>query len=263
MEAQIYELLGVKPERSSGRLNGEFNVTSVEELGHPRIDVVLVPSGLYRDTFPFQLELLDNAVRTVADLNETNETNYVRANSLVIEDAMLELGYNESIAHYISRARIFTEAEGTYGTGLTSAVEASDTWDNSSELADLFISRMSNVYGAEVWGDNYEDVFKLNLVDVDAAIHSDSTNLYGIMDNDDYYQYFGGLGLAVRSLGGDLSMYIADFTSVDNPEVITLSEAFSKELNARYLNPSWLTGMMEYDYAGAREMMKAVEYMWG
>ena len=263
MEAQIYELLGVKPERSSGRLNGEFNVTSVEELGHPRIDVVLVPSGLYRDTFPFQLELLDNAVRTVADLNETNETNYVRANSLVIEDAMLELGYNESIAHYISRARIFTEAEGTYGTGLTSAVEASDTWDNSSELADLFISRMSNVYGAEVWGDNYEDVFKLNLVDVDAAIHSDSTNLYGIMDNDDYYQYFGGLGLAVRSLGGDLSMYIADFTSVDNPEVITLSEAFSKELNARYLNPSWLTGMMDYDYAGAREMMKAVEYMWG
>ena len=263
MEAQIYELLGVKPLRTSGRLNGNFEVISVEDLGHPRIDVLLEPSGLYRDTFPFQLELLDNAVRTVADLNETNETNYVRMNSLAIEDAMLELGYNETIAHYISRSRIFTEAEGTYGTGVPEAVEASDTWENSSEVADLFISRMSYVYGADVWGDNYVDVFKLNLVNVDAAIHSDTTNLYGLIDIDDYYQYLGGLGLAIRSLGGDASLYIADLTSVDNPEIVTLGEAFSKELSARYLNPNWITGMMEFDYAGAREMMKTVEYMWG
>nr|WP_321497858.1 cobaltochelatase subunit CobN [uncultured Methanolobus sp.] len=263
MEAQIYELLGVKPERSSGRLTGAFNVTPVSELGHPRIDVVIVPSGLYRDTFPFQLELLDNAVRAVADLDEANETNYVRANSLVIEDAMLELGYNETVAHYISRSRIFSEAEGTYGTGVSSAAEASDTWENSTELADLFISRMSNIYGADVWGDNYEDVFMLNLVGVDVAMHSDSSNLYGLIDNDDVYQYLGGLGLAIRSLGGDVSLFIADFTSVDNPEIITLEEAFSKELTARYLNPNWVTGMMEFDYAGARELMKTVEYMWG
>jgi len=264
MEAQIYELLGVKPVRSSGRLTGEFNVTPIEELGHPRIDVLLIPSGLYRDTFPFQLELMDNAVRAVADLNETNETNYVRMNSLKIESAMLESGYNESVAHYISRSRIFSEATGTYGTGVVEAVEASDTWENTSEIADLFISRMSNIYGADVWGVNYEDVFKLNLADVNAAIHSDTSNLYGLMDNDDYYQYLGGLGLAVKTVSGVApSLFIADFTSVDNPEIITLGEAFSKELAARYLNPEWLNGMMEYDYAGAREMMKAVEYMWG
>ncbi|WP_440946045.1 cobaltochelatase subunit CobN [Methanosarcina sp. T3] len=263
MEAQIYELLGVKLNRTSGRITG-FEVIPEEEMTHPRIDVLLVPSGLYRDTFPYQLELMDNAVRMVADLNETNETNYVRMNSLMIESAMLESGYNESVAHYISRSRIFSEAEGTYGTGVTEAVEASDTWENTSEIADLFISRMSNVYGADVWGDNYEDVFKLNLMEVDTAIHSDTSNLYGLMDNDDYYQYLGGLGLAVKTLSGVApSMFVADFTSVDNPEIITLGEAFSKELTARYLNPNWLNGMMEYDYAGAREMMKAVEYMWG
>ncbi len=263
MEAQIYELLGVKLNRTSGRITG-FEVIPEEEMTHPRIDVLLVPSGLYRDTFPYQLELMDTAVRMVADLNETNETNYVRMNSLKIEAAMLESGYNESVAHYISRSRIFSEATGTYGTGVTEAVEASDTWENTSEVADLFISRMSNVYGADVWGDNYEDVFKLNLIEVDAAIHSDTSNLYGLMDNDDYYQYLGGLGLAVKTLSGVApSMFVADFTSVDNPEIITLGEAFSQELTARYLNPNWLNGMMEYDYAGAREMMKAVEYMWG
>ncbi|WP_370574528.1 cobaltochelatase subunit CobN [Methanomethylovorans sp.] len=263
MEAQIYALLGVELERTSGRITG-FKVIPQEEMTHPRIDVLLTTSGLYRDTFPYQIELMDTAVRMVAELNETNETNYVRWNSLAIEDAMLASGYNESVAHNVSMSRIFSEATGTYGTGVSEAVEASNTWENSSEVADLYISRMSNVYGKDVWGVNYEDVFELNLGGVDAAIHSDTSNLYGLIDNDDYYSYFGALGLAVKSITGEFpSMYISDLTSVDNPEIITLSEAFSAELTARYLNPNWITGMMEYDYAGAREMMKTVEYMWG
>ncbi|MFA0822067.1 MAG: cobaltochelatase subunit CobN [Methanomethylovorans sp.] len=263
MEAEIYALLGVKLERTSGRITG-FTVIPQEEMTHPRIDVLMTTSGLYRDTFPYQIELMDKAVRMVAQLNETNETNYVRWNSLAIKDAMLASGYNESVAHNISMSRVFSEATGTYGTGVTEAVEASDTWENSSEVADLYISRMSNVYGEDVWGVNYEDVFELNLGNVDSAIHSDTSNLYGLIDNDDYYSYFGALGLAVKSISGESpSMYIADLTSVDNPEIITLGEAFSAELTARYLNPNWITGMMEYDYAGAREIMKTVEYMWG
>ncbi|AGB48827.1 Mg chelatase, cobalamin biosynthesis protein CobN [Methanomethylovorans hollandica DSM 15978] len=263
MEAQIYALLGVELERTSGRITG-FKVIPQEEMTHPRIDVLITTSGLYRDTFPYQIELMDTAVRMVAELNETNETNYVRWNSLAIEDTMLAGGYNESVAHNVSMSRVFSEATGTYGTGVSEAVEASDTWENSSEVADLYISRMSNVYGKDVWGVNYEDVFELNLGGVDSAIHSDTSNLYGLIDNDDYYSYFGALGLAVKSIVGESpSMYISDLTSVDNPEIITLSEAFSAELTARYLNPNWITGMMEYDYAGAREMMKTMEYMWG
>jgi cobaltochelatase CobN len=264
MEAQIYELLGVKPERSSGRLNGDFNVTPLDELGHPRIDVVIIPSGLYRDTFPFQLELLDNAVRTVADRSWEGEDNYVYTNSVAIEDAMLELGYNETIAHYISRSRIFSEAEGTYGTGVSSAIEASDSWDNVTEVGDLFISRMSNIYGADVWGMNYEDVFKLNLVSLDAAIHSDSSNLYALMDNDDVFQYLGGLDLAYLSLTGNwLSLYIADYTDVDNLEIVDFSEAISKELSARYLNPRWWSAALEHGYAGAREISNVLAYIQG
>jgi cobaltochelatase CobN len=263
MEAEIYALLGVELERSSGRVTG-FSVIPQENMTHPRIDVLIVPSGLYRDTFPYQIELMDTAVRMVAELNETNETNYVRWNSLKIEDAMLESGYNESVAHNISMSRIFSEAPGTYGTGMSEAVEASDTWDDESELAALFISRMSNIYGLDEWGVNYEDVFTLNLEGVDTAMHSDTSNLYGLIDNDDYYSYMGGLALAVRSLTGETpDMYISDLTSVDNPEIITLTEAFRTELRSRYLNSNWITGMMEFDYAGAREMMKFVEYMWG
>ncbi|MEA1984823.1 MAG: cobaltochelatase subunit CobN [Euryarchaeota archaeon] len=263
MEAQIYSLLGVEPVRSLGRLTG-FEVIPTANMNHPRIDVVITPSGLYRDTFPYQLELIDEAVRTVAALNETNETNYVRWNSLKMEDVLLASGYNNTTAQAISQSRIFTESPGSYGTGLPGVVTASETWDSEDKIADLYMARMSNIYGQDMWGESYEDVFRLNLMDVDAAVHSDTSNLYGLIDNDDFYQYLGGLGLAVRSLTGENpEMYVADLTSVDDPGIITLNEAFRKELRARNFNPKWISGMMEYDYAGAREIMKFTENLWG
>ncbi len=263
VEAQIYAMLGVKPIRSSGRLTG-FTVIPQEQMTHPRIDVVLVPSGLYRDTFPYQLELMDTAIRQIAVLDESNETNFVRYNYLKIERDLLEKGYNESTARYISQSRIFSEAPGAYGTGMSEAAAASDTWDNDTKLANLFISRMSNIYGKDVWGDNFKDVFIMNMAEVDAAVHSDSSNLYGLIDNDDYFSYLGGIALTVRSLTGvNPDMYVTDLKNVANPRVITLNDAFRNELRARYLNPKWVSGMMEFDYAGAREMMKFVEYMWG
>ncbi len=263
MEAQVHSLLGVKPTRSSGRITG-FEIIPQENMTHPRIDVLLLPSGLYRDTFPYQLELMDEAIRMVAELDESNETNYARYNSLRMYGNLTAAGYNETTARYLSRARVFSDPPGAYGTGLPNAVTASETWDNESELADLFIARMGNVYGQDVWGENYEDVFRQNLVDVDVGVHSDSSNLFGVIDNDDYYQYLGGLALAVRSLTGETpDLYVADLTIADNPQMTTLEEAFRKEFRSRYWNPKWIDGMMEHDYGGAREFAKFTEHTWG
>ncbi|HJH32703.1 MAG TPA: cobaltochelatase subunit CobN [Methanosarcinaceae archaeon] len=263
MEAQVYSLLGVEPVRSRGRVTG-FEVIPQENMNHPRIDVVITPSGLYRDTFPYQIELIDEAVRTVAALNEVNETNYVKWNSLKMEGTLIASGYNNTTAQVFSRFRIFSESPGSYGTGLPGAVTASETWDSDDKLADLYMSRMSNIYGQDMWGESYEDVFRMNLRDVDAAIHSDSSNLFGVVDNDDFYQYLGGIGLAVRSLTGENpEMYVANLERADNPRIITLNEAFRTEMRARYFNPKWASGMMEYDYAGAREFAKFTENMWG
>jgi cobaltochelatase CobN len=268
MEAQIHSLLGVRPVRNNGVITG-FTVIPPEEMNHPRIDVLVQSSGMYRDTFPYQLELIDTAIRTVAELNETNETNYVRWNSLKMEDELLASGYNNTTAEYLSRCRVFSEAIGDYGNGMSDAIAASDTWENETKLADLFISKTSYVYGQDLsgnglWGENYEDLLTMNLLDIDAAVHSDSTNLFGIIDGDDYYGYLGGVGLTVRALTGTTpEMYIASLESVDDPQIISLQEALRTELRARYFNPKWINGMMEADYAGARQMMKFTEYIWG
>ncbi|WP_321430235.1 cobaltochelatase subunit CobN [uncultured Methanolobus sp.] len=115
-----------------------------------------------------------------------------------------------------------------------------------------------------MWGESYEDLFKLNLMDVDAAIHSDSSNLFGLLDGDGYYGYLGSIGLTIRALTGETpELYIANQENLDGLEIMTLTEALRTELRARDFNPAWITGMMEGDYAGARQMVKMVEYLWG
>jgi len=263
-EAQIYGLLGVRPIRSWGRIV-DFEVIPLEELGRPRIDVVLTPSGLYRDTFPNHIELFDQAIRAVAELDEPLEMNHVLARSEEIRESLLEIGYDNETAQFLSRSRIFIDAPGTYGGGgIAEVVDASHTWENESKVADRYISGQGYVYGGGLWGEPNEDLFCLNLETVDAAVHSDSSNLYGLMDNDDMFQYFGAMALAVRDLSGETpEMYISDLRSVGDVEMKSLEGSYRLELRARYFNPKWIEGMMEYDYAGAREMDHFVEYMWG
>ena len=50
------------------------------ELDRPRVDVTLRVSGLFRDAFPTQIDLLDSAVRAVAALDEPDDANPLAAN---------------------------------------------------------------------------------------------------------------------------------------------------------------------------------------
>ena len=81
MESEILALLGVKVEYDSYNRPTKLSLIPSEELGRPRIDVLIVPSGIYRDTFPIQMALLDKAIRMAAEANDTAYTNYVKENS--------------------------------------------------------------------------------------------------------------------------------------------------------------------------------------
>jgi len=261
-ESEALYLLGVKPVWSRGKVKGVELIPSAE-LGRPRIDVLFTVSGLYRDTYPDKIELLDKAVRLAAGVEEY--PNYVRENSEALYNVMLEKGYDEETAKSLSMARIFSAAPGAYGTGMSSAIGSSSTWDDTSKLVDLYLNKMCYVYGSDGWGEPNRDLFRENLGKVEAAVHSRSSNIYGVLDNDDCFQYFGALSLAIRTISGqNPEMYITDLRSVDNPRTTTLSEFIMTELNARYFNPKWIEGMMEHGYAGARYMdKKFLENLWG
>ncbi len=80
--AEVLALLGVRPvwDDASRRVVGMTPI-SPSELGRPRIDVTVRISGFFRDAFPHVVTMLDDAVRLVADLDESDDENYVRAHA--------------------------------------------------------------------------------------------------------------------------------------------------------------------------------------
>jgi cobaltochelatase CobN len=207
-------------------------------------------------------------------------TNYVRENTNNIYDSLNATLQNETASMNIALLRIFGPEDGSYGTGMANAVSASDTWENNTELADLYMDRMSNAYGEYVWGESMkeiasqwdvaddsidnEEVFEDNLEDVGAIVHSRSSNTYGAMDTDDFFQYFGGLNLVVSEASVMTpETYVMNLQNPDAEKIETLSTYLSREIVTRYLNPGWIEGMQQHGFEGAGMMGGFIENLWG
>lgn len=261
--AMIMRLAGLEPEwDKSGRVTGVV-VTPLEELGRPRIDVVVTISGLFRDTFSYMLEVMDRALTQAAELEESPEDNLLRKHSEQDLQAYLTEGLSPEEAKALSLARIFGEPPGTYGVGVSDLVEATTAWENSADLVEPYFNRMSFIYGAGVYGKEGSKAFQRVLSNTEVTVQV-RDSLYGVLDNDDVYQYLGGLTLAAGHFSGrDVSAYVANTRRAREPEVKSFVQFMDTELRTRVLNPIWIEGMLEEGYSGAATISKHVAHLFG
>ena len=259
--AMVLRLIGAEPIwDKQGRFTG-IKVTPLSELGRPRIDVLVTISGLFRDTFSYTIEKLDDALRTVMALNESPTDNYLRKHYL--EELSRYGNLSSETANLLAGARVFGDAPGTYGNGVSNLVESTSKWDGQQELIDCYSNHMSYIYGKNVYGLRSSEAFQNKLKNIDTTIQIRFA-MYGIFDNDDVYAYLGGLTMAARSVSGkNINVYIADTYSSINPKVETLSNFLSKELRTRTYNPKWIEGMLNQGFSGAHEVSKEIEYLFG
>ena len=141
MESKALYLMGARP-----IWDGRGYVKGVElipesELKRPRIDILVSASGLYRDVFPIQIGLIDDAVQMIIKAEGEKYENFVRLHTLESEQVFKEQGYPEEEAAEYARFRIFGAPNQGYGTGLNEAIPASGTWEKDDKLADLYINR--------------------------------------------------------------------------------------------------------------------------
>ncbi|HRP97833.1 MAG TPA: cobaltochelatase subunit CobN [Rhodocyclaceae bacterium] len=266
LEAQVFHALGVRPVWDRfGRIS-DTEVIPREELGRPRVDVVVSATGLYRDHFPNVMHLIAQAVEKVAALDEPD--NAVRENTLSLEARLLAQGYGPEDAREYALTRIFSSESGAYGTGLDDATLASDTWDDEARLAELYLARMQYAYGPTEsrWGRKADGVnlYAAQLEGVEAAVLARSSNLYGMLTTDDPFQYLGGIGLAVRHLtGASPSLYISNLRDAERGKVESAARFLAGELRARYFHPQWLSAMQAEGYAGTLNVVDTVNNFWG
>ncbi len=281
LEAEILYLLGVEPGWNGNKKidHEQFKLIPEEELGpsygeypgRPRIDIVYVTAGM-RDAFPSKIKMIDYAVQMASEAPSGNYTNYVNESSSAIYDELytqfIAQGMSEeeasSLAGQLSTMRCFAVMDGTYEIGTGNAIDSSDSWDDESAIAELYLEKMGYVYGQSLWGFKSSELLIGNLRNVDASVHSDSSNLYDTLDNDDFFQYFGALNLATRYVSGETpEMYVSDTRDPDAARMVGMQEYLMKNLRSRYWNPKWVEGMQESGYAGGRMFSEFVDNLWG
>ncbi|EFC84181.1 cobaltochelatase subunit CobN [Parafrankia sp. EUN1f] len=254
--AEILALLGVAPlwDEASRRVRG-LEPIPLAELGRPRIDVTVRISGFFRDAFPHVVDLLDDAVRLVADLDEDPEHNYVRAHT----DADLAAHGDRRRA----TTRVFGSKPGAYGAGLLPLVDAG-TWHDDADLAEVYAAWGGYAYGRGLDGRPARDDLEAAYRRISVAVKNTDSLEHDIADSDDYFQYHGGMIAAVRALTGrSPRAYIGDSTRPDDVRTRTLGEEMARVVRARVVNPRWIAAMRRHGYKGAFELAATVDYLFG
>ncbi|MDB5931535.1 MAG: cobalt chelatase, partial [Polaromonas sp.] len=272
MESQALFAMGVRPRwDDAGRVTG-LEVVPASELKRPRLDVLVSVTGSYRDQFPTVMRWIDEAVRQVAQLDEAGNT--VARNTRKLAGDFMAAGATPAQARTWSTARVFSNEQGSYSTGLSEAAQATDTWKTAgkgggdADMAQLYIDRMGHAYGEGLAGAGEQKAFARayagNLAQVDAALLSRTSNTYGVLSSDDPFQYLGGIAQAVRQLTGkDPALYVQNLR--DTSEVVTDSAAgaIAKEMQTRYLHPQWIGAQKAEGYSGALQVLKTAQFLWG
>lgn len=241
--AHALHLMGVRPtwDYASARVSG-FEVMAPAELDGPRLDVTLRVSGLFRDVFPEQIRLFQQAVHAVASREEEAAQNPLAAARRAGEDL----------------DRIFAGAPGTYGTGVA-ALALDGAWEQRSDLADAYMRSGSFSFGPDLTPKANPAGFRDRVGAADALLHTQDDNERDLLDGDGAADYLGGFAAAAESFGRAPHLVHLDTSDPNAPKVRSLDAAIARIVRGRLTNPRWIAGQMRHGYRGAAELAQAVD----
>jgi cobaltochelatase CobN len=261
--AEILALVGVRPRWNleSRRVTG-LELIPLDELGRPRIDVTVRISGFFRDAFPHLVRLIDQALVTVAALDEPADLNFVRRHALADRDRLVaELG--EQGAWRRATTRVFGSKPGAYGAGLLPLIDARN-WRTDADLAEVYEVWGGYAYGEGLDGVQAREAMRDSFGRIDVAVKNVDTREHDLLDSDDFFQYHGGMVAAVRALtGAEPRAYLGDSSDPGRVRTRSLQEETRRVFRARVANPRWIAAMKRHGYKGAFELSATVDYLFG
>ena len=246
--AQAMAHLGVRPkwDHASARVAG-VEILPYASLDRPRIDVTLRISGLFRDVFPAQITLFDQAARAVAELDEADDINPLAA--------IRRAGGGETL-------RVFSGAPSTYGIGIGRAIDA-DPMIARADLGRAYLDAGSHAYGgAKAEGIEVAGAFSQRVAAADAFVHTNDMVDLDTLDAQANVEAEGGFAAAAEALGTKPALYHLDASSVDRQVVRTQAQEIARIVRGRAANPRWIGGQMRHGYRGAAEIADTVDNLY-
>lgn len=262
--AYVLWLLGLRPRWAAkgGKVLG-LEVIPVKELGRPRIDVTMRITGLFRDSFPNLIEMMDKGVREIGGLNESAEENLLRKHLQKELVDLLKDGLGTDEARTKALIRIFGDPPRNYGGGVDRLIETS-LWTDVNDIASSYVEWGCYAYGNGIHGDDERSQFVKRLSSVDVTVKNQSSREMDILDNDDDYIFHGGMVAAVTAYKGSApASMIGDGADPERTRVRTVAEEASAIFRSRVLNPKWVEGLKRHGYRGAKEVSSLVDFTFG
>jgi len=255
--AQVLALVGVRPVSDSlGRVN-KVELIPLEELGRPRVDVVVSCSGVFRDLFINQMNLMDRGIKMAAEADEPLDQNFVRKHAIEQAEEL-----NVSLRE--AACRVFSNSAGSYSANVGLAIE-NGGWEDEGQLQDQFLTRKGFAFNADKPGmmEQQADLFKSALKTVDVTFQNLDSSEISITDVSHYYD--SDPTKVVQGLRDDKKkpMSLMADTTTANAQVRTLSETVRLDARTKLLNPKFYEGMLSTGYEGVREIQKRLRNTMG
>ncbi len=249
--AQAMALMGAKPRFDSYNRLAGAELIPLEQLGRPRVDVLVTLSGVFRDLLPLQTKMLAEAALLASEAEEPLELNFIRKHSL---SYLEEHGCDMATASL----RVYSNAEGSYGANVNLLID-SGGWTDPNELADTYEKQKGYAYGVDGKPKRQPGLLASALKTVDCAYQNLESVELGITTIDQYVDTLGGISRAItRAKGGESApVYIGDQTQ-GSGKVRSLQEQVALETRTRTLNPVWIEAQLKYGYEGVRQVEAAV-----
>lgn len=263
--AQILYLLGVEPVRDAfGRVT-DIRLIPSQELGRPRVDVVVQTSGQLRDLAASRLYLINRAVTMAAAASDDMFENQVAAGVLESERYLTAQGLSPKEAREMSSFRVFGGVNGNYGTGIQGMVQSQGGWQNTGEIADVYMNNMGAFYGsAEGWERYSKAAFAAALTRTDVVTQPRQSNTWGALSLDHVYEFMGGINLAVTQVTGkEPEAYMADYRNRNHNRMQELKEAVGVESRATIFNPAYIREKMKGGASAAAGFAEVVQNTYG
>ncbi|RWC45309.1 MAG: cobaltochelatase subunit CobN [Mesorhizobium sp.] len=247
--AQGLALMGCRPQWDSatGRITG-IEVLPPATLGRPRVDVTWRISGLFRDMFPTQIALIDAAANAVAARDEDDTENPLAAKTRA--DGKIS-------------PRIFGTSPGTYGAGVENLMSSGD-WAAREEIGRAYLDATSHAYGgAEGEGVSVPGAFEGRIAEADLLVHTGDDPGRDILEGSADVAFIGGFSAALATLGRNADVIVLDTTDPQKPKPRSISQAVSRVVRARAVNPRFISGQMRHGPRGASEFAETVDRLVG
>lgn len=263
--AQVLYMLGVEPVRDVFGRVSDLRLIPSEELGRPRIDVVVQTSGQLRDLAASRLFLVSRAVEMAAAAEDDLYENFVARGVVDAEQTLIDKGLSPREAREVSTRRVFGGVNGNYGTGITGMVQSGDRWENSSEIAAVYLQNMGAYYGSEqAWEEVRQYALEAALANTDAVVQPRQSNTWGALSLDHVYEFMGGMNLAVRNVTGrEPDAYLSDYRNRNRVRMQELKEAIGVESRTTIFNPSYIREKMQGGASAAAGFASVVQNTYG